>query len=77
MNKDKILIIGAANFVMEVVLYFPDVQGQVRLLSYGDKLKSGIPVELQLPVSFVQLLYSTLSPAEGPHVTSKTDAQPG
>ena len=32
---------------------------------YGDK--GGIPVELQLPVSFVQLLFSTLSHTEGSH----------
>ena len=40
---------------------------------YGDK--GAIPVELQLLVSLFQLLYSTLSPTEGSHETSKTDAQ--
>jgi len=40
---------------------------------YGDK--GGIPVELQLLVIFIQLLYSTLSPTEGSCETSKTDVQ--
>ena len=38
---------------------------------------SGIPVEIQLPVSLVQLLNSTLSPTGGPREISMTDAQVG